>query len=292
MSNNPKQPLIIAEQGSFAIGGSTLKHDGVFRTDHFLEPEGQIAYGDHAYAFYQVPVDARPYPLIFQHGGAQCKRTWETTPDGREGFQTLFLRKGYTTVLIDQPRMGEAGLALKADDGRNPYAKNPLYADKTMYMLCRCGIFDGDTPVPYEDSAMAGDAETYNQFQRSWTPYEGELDDDVSANAMAALLEKMGPSILVTHSMGGTIGWRTPFRTDKVKAIIAFEPGGSPFIFPEGEVPEPVPTLYDPVKAQAMGVPLESFLALTKLPMVLFMVTTFRMARLMKLAPISGAANS
>ena len=76
MSNNPKQPLIIAEQGSFAIGGSTLKHDGVFRTDHFLEPEGQIAYGDHAYAFYQVPVDARPYPLIFQHG--------------REGFQTLF----------------------------------------------------------------------------------------------------------------------------------------------------------------------------------------------------------
>lgn len=90
MSNNPKQPLIIAEQGSFAIGGSTLKHDGVFRTDHFLEPEGQIAYGDHAYAFYQVPVDARPYPLIFQHGGAQCKRTWETTPDGREGFQTLF----------------------------------------------------------------------------------------------------------------------------------------------------------------------------------------------------------
>ena len=70
--------------------------------------------------------------------------------------------------------------------------------------------------------------------------------------------------------MGGTIGWRTPFRTDKVKAIIAFEPGGSPFIFPEGEVPEPVPTLYDPVKAQAMGVPLESFLALTKLPMVLF----------------------
>lgn len=64
MSNNPKEPLIIAEQGSFAIGGSTLKHDGVFRTDHFLEPEGQVAYGDHAYAFYQVPVNARPYPLI------------------------------------------------------------------------------------------------------------------------------------------------------------------------------------------------------------------------------------
>lgn len=107
MSNNPKQPLIIAEQGSFAIGGSTLKHDGVFRTDHFLEPEGQIAYGDHAYAFYQVPVDARPYPLIFQHGGAQCKRTWETTPDGREGFQTLFLRKGTRRSSSTSPAWGK-----------------------------------------------------------------------------------------------------------------------------------------------------------------------------------------
>lgn len=65
MSNNPKQPLIIAEQGSFAIGGSTLKHDGVFRTDHFLEPEGQIAYGDHAYAFYQVPVTRVPIRSFF-----------------------------------------------------------------------------------------------------------------------------------------------------------------------------------------------------------------------------------
>ena len=67
MSKNPKQPLIIAEQGSFAIGGSTLKHDGVFRTDHFLEPDGQIAYGDHASAFNQEPEDARPYPLIYPH---------------------------------------------------------------------------------------------------------------------------------------------------------------------------------------------------------------------------------
>ena len=101
MSNNPKQPLIIAEQGSFAIGGSTLKHDGVFRTDHFLEPEGQIAYGDHAYAFYQVPVDARPYPLIFQHGCAICNRTFVKCSDVREGFNTIFLRNGYTTFLID-----------------------------------------------------------------------------------------------------------------------------------------------------------------------------------------------
>ncbi|UQT38978.1 hypothetical protein M5E89_11320 [Acidaminococcus intestini] len=108
-----------------------------------------------------------------------------------------------------------------------------------MYMLCRCGIFDGDTPVPYEDSAMAGDAETYNQFQRSWTPYEGELDDDVSANAMAALLEKMGPSILVTHSMGGTIGWRTPSARIRSRPLSLLNRVDRPLFFLKGKYRNP-----------------------------------------------------
>ncbi len=40
-------------------------------------------------------------------GGAQSKRTWETTVDGHEGFQNIFLRKGYGVYLVDQPRIGE-----------------------------------------------------------------------------------------------------------------------------------------------------------------------------------------
>lgn len=266
----PQAPLVIAEQGSFTVGGKTLAHDGTFSPEHFLEPQGQTAYGDHAYVEYQKPVHPRKYPLIFQHGGAQTKRTWETTPDGREGFQTIFLRKGYTTYILDQPRIGEAGLALQADNGKNPYAANPMYADHTMYMLCRLGTFKDGKPVAFANSAFPKDAESVNQFQRTWTPYTGQLDDDVSADALAALFEKTGPAILVTHSMGGTVGWRTPFRTDKVKAIVAFEPGGSPFLFPEGEVPKAEIPVYAPVQATAKGVPLEDFLKLTRVPMILF----------------------
>ena len=108
------KPIVIDEQGSFAIGGSTVKHSGTFSTKNFLAPEGQKAYGDHAYVFYQIPTKAKKLPLIFQHGGAQSKRTWESTPDGREGFQNLFLRKGYGVYLVDQPRIGEAGLSTQA----------------------------------------------------------------------------------------------------------------------------------------------------------------------------------
>lgn len=263
-------PIVLETQGSFAIGGTTVSHDGTYSDKHFLEPQGQKAFGDHAYVFYQIPVQAKKYPIVFQHGGAQSKRTWETTPDGREGFQNIFLRKGYSVYLLDQPRIGEAGLATVPDNGANPYASNPMYADKALYMLSRVGTFKGDKPVPFQNAAVPKDAASYDQFQRTWTPYEGQLDDDVSADALAKLFDKIGPAILVTHSMGGTVGWRTPFRTDNVKAIVAFEPGGSPFLFPEGEVPAVEVPVYAPVAAQAKAVPLADFMKLTKIPIILY----------------------
>lgn len=265
-----QKPIVLETQGSFAIGGTAVKHDGTYSDQHFLEPQGQKAYGDHAYVFYQIPVQAKKYPIVFQHGGGQSKRTWETTPDGREGFQNIFLRKGYSVYLLDQPRIGEAGLATVPDNGANPYASNPMYADKALYQLCRVGTFDGDQPVPFKNTTFPKDAASYDQFQRTWTPYEGQLDDDVSADALAKLFDKIGPAVLVTHSMGGTVGWRTPFRTDNVKAIVAFEPGGSPFLFPEGEVPQAEIPVYAPVAAQAKAVPLKDFMKLTKIPIILY----------------------
>lgn len=265
-----QKPIVLETQGSFAIGGTAVKHDGTYSDQHFLEPQGQKAYGDHAYVFYQIPAQAKKYPIVFQHGGAQSKRTWETTPDGREGFQNIFLRKGYSVYLLDQPRIGEAGLATAPDNGANPYASNPMYADKALYQLCRVGTFDGDRPVPFKNTAFPKDTASYDQFQRTWTPYEGQLDDDVSADALAKLFDKIGPAVLVTHSMGGTVGWRTPFRTDNVKAIVAFEPGGSPFLFPEGEVPQAEIPVYAPVAAQAKAVPLKDFMKLTKIPIILY----------------------
>ena len=56
------------------------------------DPSGQTLHGDHAYLFYQVPVNARKLPLVFWHGHGQSAKTWETTPDGREWFQNIFLR--------------------------------------------------------------------------------------------------------------------------------------------------------------------------------------------------------
>ena len=100
------KPIIIQEQGSFTVGGTYKERPGKFSQENFVAEDGQRAYGDFAYVEYQIPVKAKKLPLIFQHGGAQSKRTWESTVDGREGFQNIFLRKGYGVYLIDRRRGG------------------------------------------------------------------------------------------------------------------------------------------------------------------------------------------
>jgi len=101
-------PLIIAEQGSFAVGGTVVTTPGTYDNNN-PTVAGQSLHADHLYAFYQVPQKAKPLPIVMLHGAFQSARSWETTPDGREGFQTLFLRRGFPVYLVDQPRRGRAG---------------------------------------------------------------------------------------------------------------------------------------------------------------------------------------
>lgn len=98
-----KKPLMIREQGSFAVGGTVITNPGTFNP-YKQTPEGQTFHGVHAYVFYQVPAKARKYPLVMWHGIGHFSKTWKTTPYGREGFQNIFLRRRFPVFLIDQPR--------------------------------------------------------------------------------------------------------------------------------------------------------------------------------------------
>lgn len=76
---------VLVEAG---VGGTVVRNPGTF--DAVKQgPDGQTLHGDHAHVFHQVPVNARKRPLVFWHGFGQFSKTWETTPDGREGFPTL-----------------------------------------------------------------------------------------------------------------------------------------------------------------------------------------------------------
>ena len=109
-NNRYEGKIILDEQGSFAFGGTVKKAAGEFNGyDLFPSSNGQTYHSDHGYAFYQIPINARKYPIVFLHGGGQSAKSFETTPDGREGFQNIFLKKGFSVYLVDQPRRGRAG---------------------------------------------------------------------------------------------------------------------------------------------------------------------------------------
>src|SRR5215213_1206712 len=51
----------------------------------------------------------QPYPLVLVHGAGQTGASWMSTPDGREGWAPYFVRRGFTTHVVDLPGHGRAG---------------------------------------------------------------------------------------------------------------------------------------------------------------------------------------
>jgi hypothetical protein len=251
------EPLVIQEQGSFAVGGTTVTAPGTFDPRKPLESAGQTYHGDHVFAFYQIPVNPRRYPIVMWHGAGQFSKTWETTPDGREGFQNIFLRRHFSIYLIDQPRRGGAGRSMVETTIK------PTPDEQLWFNQFRVGIW----PNYFDGVQFSRDPETLNQYFRSMTPNTGPFDISVVSDGVAALFRKIGPGILFTHSQAGGPGWLTAIKSENVKAIVAFEPGSS-FIFPEGEVPPPIPSSFDTV--QAAAVPMSQFTALTRIPILVF----------------------
>ncbi len=251
-----KNLLLIQEQGSFAVGGSVITNPGKFdpikRT-----PEGQTFHGDHAYINYQIPADARKLPLVFWHGIGQFSKTWETTPDGREGFNNIFLKRRFGVYLIDQPRRGNASRSTEAA------TINPTPDEQTWFGTFRVGIW----PDYFPGVQFAKDEETLNQYFRQMVPNLGGFNTEVITNATAKLFDKIGAGILVTHSHSGGFGWVSAVKNANIKAIASYEPG-SGFLFPEGEVPAPITSSSGPVAA--IGVPMADFMKLTKIPIIIY----------------------
>jgi pimeloyl-ACP methyl ester carboxylesterase len=233
-------PITIAQQGSFFVGGRMLTAPGTY--DPTLSPAGsdggQNFWMDQMYVQYQIPENARKYPLILVHGGSGTGRVWETTPDGREGYQTLMLRRGFPVYIVDFPRRGRAGYP--SHNGLfGTLADNLVVANRTgkagvQYAWSRWRLgpkYPGVFPVQqFPMNAV-------DQFMQHLVPTVSD-DREIISSALIKLLDKIGPAIVVTHSQSGLFGWLAGARSPNVKGIVSYEPG---FVFKQGEVPPAIP---------------------------------------------------
>lgn len=256
---NPHQlsALNISQQGNFAAGGKVIQSAGQFDDKQLFNPQGQTLHGDHASVFYQIPEHARTYPLVFLHGAGQSAKTWGTTPDGREGFQTLFLRQKFPIYVVDQPRRGQAGQSTVAAEV--PATTN----DQAWFNMFRLGQY----PNFFKGIQFSQDPVALNQYFRQMTPNTGMYDEQVISNAMVEVLKKTGDAVLITHSQAGGPGWWTAIKSSQVKGIVAYEPG-SGFVFPENELPESMPSATGTLSPTP--VKMADFQKLTKIPIIIY----------------------
>lgn len=212
------EPLTLGAVEGFYVGGEERAITAGFG------PETQ-ALGA-MYVQRMAPPEPRGLPVILVHGGLHTGVTWETTPDGREGWQTLLVRAGFDTYVIDQPSRGRSAPDL-----------NCLNPDVTEW---------GQQPrVSTSGSRLAAQfARGGNRFHRGWYAHYlrqiwpdffllharaagiPALSDPAALATMVALVDRIGPCILVTHSQGGHLGWQTAIaRPEQVRGIYAIEPG-------------------------------------------------------------------
>jgi len=213
------RPISIAKQGIFFAGG-----------EYSGEKATQIRTGQ-MFVQYQIPSDQRhDTPIVFVHGGGQTGVGFISTPDGREGWATYFLRQGYPVYVVDQAARGRSGYFTSVyGDTRKP---------DTSSVMSRFTHFSESTAYPqaklhtqWPDEGMPGD-EVFDQF------FDSQVEDMsdrttmemLNRKSIVALLEKIGPSILLTHSQSGPIGLGVvDDAPDLVSALIAVEPNGPAF---------------------------------------------------------------
>ena len=221
-------PLSIARQGYLFAGGKYSTVNG-----------RQVMTGQ-LYAEFQIPGrQMHPWPIVMVHGGSQSGTNFTGTPDGREGWAQFFLRLGYAVYVVDQPGRGRA--AYEAERYGPATRVNLENTERRFVAPERYTLW----PQAHLHTQWAGPGHpgdpVFDQFYASQVPSieDFTLQQVLNRDAILALLEKIGPAILLTHSQSGAFGWPVAdARPDLVKAVLAVEPNGPPF-FDLENVPGP-----------------------------------------------------
>lgn len=235
LAATPARAVDIAEIGSFHIGGRVVTLEGLPKKEIVfspgappltVDPNGEFAVEQMYVQYLKQTAPKARYPLLLWHGGGLSGVTWETKPDGKPGWQDFFMKAGHDVYVSDAVERGRASWA------RYPevFKTEPLFrTQKEAWELFRFGpTYD---PDPAKRAAFPGaqfPTEALGQFMKQGVPRWATNDAPTQA-AYDALVQKICPCVILTHSQGGNFGFTAALHApDKVKALISIEPSGAP----------------------------------------------------------------
>ena len=166
----------------------------------------------------------RPFPIVLVHGGGCQGTEWLDTPDGRPGWAQRLVEAGYATLIVDRPGHGRSPLHTDIIGPLGP----PFSYEGGRQIYCPPDPSGKHTQWPFS----IDDADAMDQFIAGYGPLPADLaaSQDMDADRLARLLDRIGPAILLTHSASGPSGWlAADRRRGIVRAIVSVEPMGPPF---------------------------------------------------------------
>jgi hypothetical protein len=226
----------LRDMGSFHVGGREVAITGKPMKEVVFTPGGVPARVDpngvyqveQMYVQYFIPAPQRgAVPLLMWHGGGLTGVTYETTPDGREGWVNYFVRRGWATYNSDAVERGRAGWAQYPDI----FQGEPIFLTKNNpFERFRIGQGEGSYDRDISKMrALSGNQfplNGYDNFTKQIVP-RWTTTDGAAIAAYTALVDRICPCVILFHSQAGQFGFKVAqARPDKVRALVAVEPAG------------------------------------------------------------------
>ena len=218
---DPNKGLHIAKQGMFFVGGQ-----------YYTSTSDGLKYmANQAYVEYQIPeVVTHPYPIVMIHGGSQTGTNFIATPDGQPGWAQFFLANGYAVYVMDQVGRGRSNYSQELY-GPTRAPADILSRYKNWSLQQEYKLFPrGYLHTQWPGTGREGDAffDQYYASQVHLSP-NGVWTQTVAQAAGVALLDRIGPAIILTHSQSGPFGFLiADKRPNLVKGVVTVEGGGTP----------------------------------------------------------------
>jgi pimeloyl-ACP methyl ester carboxylesterase len=227
----PDTPLVLKAQGSFFVGGGKADQTEVELGS--LGPAGHIAVNQ-MYVRFMVPQDgAGNVPVIMVHGATLTGKSWETTPDGRMGWDEYFVRKRHPVYVPDQVGRGRSGFNQAVFNnvraGKAAVTDQPAlfrFSDEVVWPNFRFGA----TPaVPFADSQFPVSA--VDELAKQAVPDLSRLlpTPNPTIKALSDLATHLNGAVVMGHSQSGSFPLETALLNPAAtKALVLVEPGRCP----------------------------------------------------------------
>ena len=235
----PDTPLVLKAQGSFFIGGEKADQTEVELGN--LGPGGHITVNQ-MYVRYMVPQDgAGNVPVIMIHGATLTGKSWETTPDGRMGWDEYFVRKRHPVYVPDQVGRGRSGFNQAVFNnvraGKAAITDQPAlfrFSDEVVWPNFRFGSKPG---APYPDSQFP--AAAVDELSKQGVPDVSRLlsTPNPTFRALSELATQLNGAVVMGHSQSGPFPLETALLNPvATRALVLVEPGRCPATYTDEQI--------------------------------------------------------